>query len=265
MWRLEMENDYYGVVYKITNLVNERVYIGQTIQKPQRRWSAHKYNAKQNNPNNMYITKAIMKYGHKNFTFEVIDYAKTAEELNVLEGEYISSFNSLAPNGYNLQEYVNGKLIWPKKNKPCNFNKKKPNNTSEYHGVSLIKRDNIWRASTKFKKKNIHIGCFDTEIEAAQARDIEILKDKYFGLYELNFPELKEQYLNNEIVVLRRKDKPKINTVSPDIYFNKEKGLWIVLITHNTNLHYVGTFNNEEIALKEHKSKLKEFGINSLK
>jgi group I intron endonuclease len=89
----------YGRIYKITNIVNNKSYFGQTKQPPTRRWSQHKQAAK--NGGKMILYNAIRLHGIENFTFEVICECATLEELNAKEIEYIAENNSLAPNGYN--------------------------------------------------------------------------------------------------------------------------------------------------------------------
>jgi len=89
----------YGVIYKITNKLNNKPYFGQTRQPPNRRWSQHKQAAK--NGGKMILYNAIRLHGVENFTFEVVCECETLEELNVKEIEYISINNSLSPNGYN--------------------------------------------------------------------------------------------------------------------------------------------------------------------
>lgn len=86
-------------LYKITNLIDGKIYIGLTKNKPQWRFAQH-INGKNNS--NSYLKKAIDKYGQSNFTFEVIAKANSLNELNELEVKAIEEFKSLAPNGYNL-------------------------------------------------------------------------------------------------------------------------------------------------------------------
>ncbi len=89
----------YGVIYKITNRVNGKLYYGQTKQPPNRRWSQHKQAAKKGGK--MILYEAIRKYGVENFTFEIVCECETLEELNQKEIHYIQEGNTLAPNGYN--------------------------------------------------------------------------------------------------------------------------------------------------------------------
>lgn len=87
------------IIYKIQNKINGKIYIGQTVGTLQRRISQHKSNSKKKSVINM----AIRKYGWDNFVAEVIDSAKSIEELNQKEIYWIQHYESIAPNGYNLE------------------------------------------------------------------------------------------------------------------------------------------------------------------
>ena len=81
-------------IYKITNLINGKIYIGQSVD-PIRRFSEHC-----NNCNYVsLIHQAIKKYGKENFEIKVIDYG---EDYNEKEKYWIKYYNSLIPNGYNI-------------------------------------------------------------------------------------------------------------------------------------------------------------------
>lgn len=89
------------IIYKITNTINSKIYIGQTIKKLSERIHGHLADVKRNR--NTKIARAIRKYGFENFNFEVIDYALFQEQLNELEKKYIKLFNSNTNQfGYNL-------------------------------------------------------------------------------------------------------------------------------------------------------------------
>jgi len=91
------------LIYKISNIVNDKVYIGQTVQKLSDRWSDHIRPCKGQHKNRSAIASAIRKYGIDKFKIEQIDSAGTFESLSILEIHYIKKFNSLSPNGYNLE------------------------------------------------------------------------------------------------------------------------------------------------------------------
>ena len=88
------------IIYKFTNNINGKIYIGQSIQQnPKARFYDHV--AKSKNPK-LPFHFAIKKHSIDQFTFEVIDSAPTLEELNKLEQFYIEKFNSIA-DGYNIR------------------------------------------------------------------------------------------------------------------------------------------------------------------
>ena len=86
------------VIYKITNLIDGKIYVGQTNRTLEQRWREHCAN----NSRCRYLHAAILKYGKENFRVEQIDVALDRDEANRKESFYIKRFNSLAPNGYNL-------------------------------------------------------------------------------------------------------------------------------------------------------------------
>lgn len=88
-------------IYKHTNIINGKVYIGQTCQVPEYRWgkNGERYEACPR------FYNAIKKYGWDNFKHEIILTNLTAEEANIMEEKIIASFNSTDENfGYNLQK-----------------------------------------------------------------------------------------------------------------------------------------------------------------
>lgn len=82
-------------VYSITNKINGKVYVGQSLD-IDRRWISHKTKKGTSG-----IGAAIRKYGARNFEFCVLMLC-CKEWMNHWEMYYISKFDSVAPNGYNL-------------------------------------------------------------------------------------------------------------------------------------------------------------------
>ena len=90
-------------IYKITNKINGKCYIGQTIKLPEARWREHQQHAfgSHINDQNKVLYKAIRKYGLENFSFEVVqDNIQTHEELDKAEIYWINYYNSFL-RGYN--------------------------------------------------------------------------------------------------------------------------------------------------------------------
>ena len=69
-------------IYKITNQVNGKVYIGQSV-KIKSRWAQHKREVNSGNSNTL-LYNAMRKHGIENFTFEVIEEC-SQKQLNERE------------------------------------------------------------------------------------------------------------------------------------------------------------------------------------
>lgn len=90
------------IIYKITNTINGKIYIGLTTQTLEYRWGRHLTEGK-NSKNEKHLYKAMRKYGSENFIIEKIDEADNLNELGELERKYIKLYNSTNPKiGYNL-------------------------------------------------------------------------------------------------------------------------------------------------------------------
>ncbi len=90
-------------IYKITNLINNKIYIGLTTQSIKRRWMCYKSNVKNKKHYNQSIIKAIIKYGIKSFIIEKIDSAINKQELQQKEIYWINFYKSINPKiGYNI-------------------------------------------------------------------------------------------------------------------------------------------------------------------
>ena len=88
-------------IYKITNKINHKVYIGQAID-IRRRWKAHHCDPFNQNSNsyNYPLYCAIRKYGIRNFIFEVLEECEI-DKLNEREIFYIAQYNANGTGGYN--------------------------------------------------------------------------------------------------------------------------------------------------------------------
>lgn len=99
-----------GYIYMIKNKINTKCYIGQTIGKDvNTRWKEHIRSANTNGCPALY--GAFRKYGVEQFDFKIICISFD-EACDDLEINYISKFNSIAPNGYNLESGGNKNKIF---------------------------------------------------------------------------------------------------------------------------------------------------------
>jgi group I intron endonuclease len=98
----ENGNAVYGLIYKITNTINNKIYIGQTTRSLNKRKSEYKKALLKESFYNDHLYNSFMKYGFENFNFEIIDFALNIDELNAKEIKWISHYNSNdKSNGYN--------------------------------------------------------------------------------------------------------------------------------------------------------------------
>jgi hypothetical protein len=118
---LDDETKRYCEIYKITNIINKKIYIGQAV--------SHILNHKKYRPYGMegrlrchiseafsskknqchYLNNAIRKYGSQNFSLELITTCNISD-ANIIESEEILKNNSLYPNGYNLNKGGNSHI-----------------------------------------------------------------------------------------------------------------------------------------------------------
>lgn len=86
------------IVYKATNQINGKGYIGQTILPLKRRQSVHFTSS-----NCTVFANALRKYGKDNFVWDILFETDDLDALDVVERRFIASDNTLVPHGYNLE------------------------------------------------------------------------------------------------------------------------------------------------------------------
>lgn len=92
----------YGIIYKVTNIINSKIYIGQTKRTLEKRRYFHLYESKHTRLD-FHFYRAIKKYGQENFLWETIDKAFSREELLDKEIYWIKFYNSShIDSGYNM-------------------------------------------------------------------------------------------------------------------------------------------------------------------
>ena len=155
-------------VYKITNIQNNKVYIGQTIRPIEQRFNRH-INDALNNILDTHFARAIRKYGKDNFKIEIIDAANTQDELNKKEQYWINYYNSTI-NGYNETNAIS----------KCGGNTYQSKTIKEMENIKeKIRETKIGKLNPmarKIKRINIitkEIDIFDTIISCAKACGIK--------------------------------------------------------------------------------------------
>ena len=172
-----------GIIYKSTNKVNKKVYIGLTTLSLNKRKKKHKQDADTHRYNS-YFHSAIRKYGWDNFKWEVIDKHNVFNVLQKLERLYVIKYESNNRFwGYNLTEGGEGskglkhteksktkmrksktkekRLLYSKKNNKCGF----PG--TRYSNKNLNPWRKVWQSLIRWKGKQIYLGNFQDPLSAS--------------------------------------------------------------------------------------------------
>lgn len=99
-----------GEIYIITNIINNKKYIGQTVTYLssgrkygfKQRWGKHVRDAKNNNDECRVFNNAIRKYGRNSFKVELLIKCNI-NLLDMYETKFIYMYNTITPNGYNIE------------------------------------------------------------------------------------------------------------------------------------------------------------------
>lgn len=92
------------IIYCATNKVNNKKYVGQTINSLEERIKGHLTFARLNKDGCRLFWRAIRKYGSESFEWSVLFETENIDELNYMESYYIKKYDTTNPlNGYNLK------------------------------------------------------------------------------------------------------------------------------------------------------------------
>lgn len=87
-------------IYSITNIINNKKYIGSTAKSFDSRWKKHITNLKNGGHASHHLQSSWNKYGEDNFVFKIEEVVDSLENLLNLERDYITKYDSYN-NGYN--------------------------------------------------------------------------------------------------------------------------------------------------------------------
>lgn len=193
-----MEKKYF--IYKLTNIINGKIYIGKTKRKLCSRMSDHRYFAKKR-PNQP-ISRSIAKYGWENFNIDILKVCSSEKEMNVEEIKYIRENKSTDPLiGYNIcteeqdHRFSNSKYFKDLEKHASQGRKSMTSKYSKYIGTRLW--NNKWYCQCTINGKNISKLC-NNEHEAAILYD-KICLFHYGKQCKLNFDEKRKEYLNSNL------------------------------------------------------------------
>ena len=91
------------IIYLITNRVNGKQYVGQTIKSLERRWQGHQEKGN-------VLHKAIKRYGAEAFDILLLQTCLSKEEMDISEVFYIQLLSTKVPKGYNITDGGGGPI-----------------------------------------------------------------------------------------------------------------------------------------------------------
>lgn len=134
-------------IYKITNQVNGKIYIGQTIKSCYKRFREHIYTANYLNERKIknlpYFYKAIIKYGEMSFVVEPLCSCVSKTDVDFMENKFIVELDSINPKiGYNSTlggEGVVGRVVSDQtKKKQSEYAKNRPAEHRKKIGLARV-------------------------------------------------------------------------------------------------------------------------------
>lgn len=272
-------------IYKITNQITGKCYIGKTTIGYEKRFVKHKNNA--NNKVNRRLYDSMNHHGVDNFIVELLYKCDSIEELNIKEIEAIKEYNSVVPHGYNMTNGGDGGYTlnsWSEKDKK-DFYKKQ---ASKKIGTkrSQVQKDRMSKAQ---KGKIISI--------EQREKISNKLKSRYNSLSEEEKKKVVHLLLDNrysrkgtthtnktkELLSVAKRGKTYEEIYKPEIAKEKRQKAKLNFIKNNPRAYNISTsvkdealkllyseLNAEEIAkhlnisLYKMRQAYLEFGINNI-
>ena len=105
------ESNVVGYIYVITNVINNKKYIGKTTLNIEKRFKQHCNEYKKERCKNRPLYSAMLKYGVENFTIDLLHTCKV-EDLSKYEQYYINQLSTYGNNGYNATKGGDGSILY---------------------------------------------------------------------------------------------------------------------------------------------------------
>lgn len=138
------------IIYKATNKINGKVYIGKTTRTLEIRKKQHIIEAKNCK---FHFHKAIQKWGESSFDWEVLFTAQDQKELNEKEIFFIKQYDTYK-NGYNQTKGGEGQLGWVPSEETRKLWSEQRKGTNQYTtGYIHPKSKKLWSEERKEQEK----------------------------------------------------------------------------------------------------------------
>lgn len=246
-------------IYKITNVVNNKIYVGFTKRTLKRRWSKHIFESRRLTPYRSSLYKAMNKYGLDSFKIEEIDFVDSADVSDATEREtfWILELQSFKkPIGYNMKISMQYRKEESKDfREQCSKISQgvKRSSKKKFLGVSQ-RKDGGYYAVIGFNQK-YYISSCPCEESAAIFYDKMALF--FFGKEaRINFEEKRESYLSCNLkgdierIFMSREERTnkKYVGVNKRIYFRKDGSTVECFSAISKKTGNIGVFSSEKEA-----------------
>lgn len=173
-----------ALIYKITNLVNGKQYVGYTTKTIEERFNQHWASRFTDNAP---IHRAMIKFGKKNFVIESIEQILTSQ-WNEKEQYWIEKLKTFAPFGYNICQGGQGKP---------------PVHCGENNNKAKLTTVQFYNLINDLKEYELEFGQIAKKYKISQSQVERINKGEYWNSDEFEYPIRKEKrdyYILKQIV-----------------------------------------------------------------
>lgn len=101
-----------GYIYCITNLINNKRYVGKTTSSIEERFKKHCIDSQRKNRNKRPLYNAFNKYGIENFKIEELEFVEDNSILSEKEIYWINELQTYGSKGYNATKGGDGKILY---------------------------------------------------------------------------------------------------------------------------------------------------------
>ena len=101
-----------GYIYCITNLINNKRYVGKTTQSLEQRFKEHCKDSRKERYQKRPLYDAFKKYGMENFIIEKLEEVEDESNLSEREIYWIKELGTYGSNGYNASKGGDGKILY---------------------------------------------------------------------------------------------------------------------------------------------------------